>query len=90
MEPDTGRLLTVEVERLDRFFDVRPRFIPGVALGEDALRQALRAVAAIGFLRHLEYDFVHNIESKLAVAARKSLVFGTSILSLWLERIQWR
>ena len=64
MKPDTGGLGPVEVKRLDGFLDIRPQLLPGVALGEDAFGETLRAIATIGFLRDLEYDFVHNLQSK--------------------------
>ena len=57
MKPDAARLGPVEVERLNRFLDVGSEFVPRVALREDAFGQVLRAIAAVGLLRHLENDF---------------------------------
>jgi hypothetical protein len=63
VKPKAGRLGPVEIERLNRFLDVRPQLIPRVSLGEDAFGQALGREAAVGIVRHLKHNFLHNLES---------------------------
>jgi len=64
VQPDAGGLRAIKIERLNGLLDVGSQLVLRAALGEDALRQALRAIAAVGFLRNFEHDFVHNLESK--------------------------
>lgn len=68
MKPDISRLWPVKVESFNRFLDVGPKLMPGVALGGDAFGQAFGGEASVGILRHLENDFVHNLESKDCIA----------------------
>jgi hypothetical protein len=60
MQADAVRALAVKEIGRNRFSDVLPKLVPGIALGEDALGQALRAVAAVGFLGHFEKQFAHT------------------------------
>lgn len=49
----------VEVKSRDGFPDVRAQFLPGVALRENVLRQALGAISAVGLLDDFKYQFAH-------------------------------
>ncbi len=49
---------TIEEVRLDRLEHVLPQLLPGIALGDDRLGQALRHVTTIGILGDLEDELV--------------------------------
>ena len=90
MKPDTARLGLVEVERLNRFLDVGPEFAPRAALRENAFGQALRAIAAVRFLRHLENDFsIHTFNLVHPMASGKRTPLATGVAgSSWSRRQQ--
>ena len=64
MKADAGGFGAVEVERRDCFPNVATQLVPGIALSEDALGQALGAVTAVRLLGHLKNEFAHNLNSK--------------------------
>ena len=59
MEPESIRAGPIEIERGNRLLDVGPQFVSRVALCEDVFGQALSRVLAVGFLRHIKYQFGH-------------------------------
>ena len=62
MQTDCGRELVglIEVERLHHFPDIGTQFFPSIAFGHNAVTQALRAKAAVGFLDHFKDKITHG------------------------------
>ncbi len=60
VESNSFRPGPVKKERRGRFEDVLAQLVPRVPFGEDAFREALGAVTAIGLLDHLEHQFDHT------------------------------
>jgi hypothetical protein len=60
MQPNPFGPGPVKEERRSGFQDVIPQLLSSVAFGEDVLREALGAVAAILFLHNLENQFLHT------------------------------
>jgi hypothetical protein len=57
VEPDAFGPRPVKEERSSRFNDALAQIVPGIALCEDAFRQAFGAIAAVGLVVDLEYQF---------------------------------
>ena len=85
MKPQTGRLRPVEVECFYCLLDVGSQFVPSVALGEDAFRQAFGTEATVGFLRHLEDDFIHTFNLGHLIALSKRSPTSNAAKSLTLR-----
>jgi hypothetical protein len=67
----------IEEEGGRRLDDVFSQFLPRVGLREDVLRQALRAVAAVGFLNRLKNQFGHIVnDTRLGVQFASGKVAG--------------
>ena len=56
METNASRFGAIEVARFHRFPDVGSELVPGIALGENAFRQALGRKATIRILRDFKDD----------------------------------
>lgn len=52
--------LPIEKKGGYRFLHILPQLVPVIGLRENGFGQALRDEASIGFLRHLEHDFIHE------------------------------
>ena len=50
----------IEVECLHHFPDIGTQFFPRIAFGHNAVIQALRAKAAVGFLDHFKDKIAHG------------------------------
>ena len=93
METDLSGLGAVKIEGIDRLADIRSQFIPGIALGENGFREALRAIAVVRFLGHLEDQVFHTTKLREAPGCPQAEMACATLASmrvhLRLEFFRW-